>query len=183
MCRGGRRQAEGERGVLRVGAANPAFEETGEHGQQRKWVPWSQGWMQTSLWDNRTVLLHLSKKASDVIYDVVRTTIVRNFYFLSLVCCCSDSQNIDAHSAGLSPGGSMVKNLPASSGDLRAMGLTPGSGRSPREGNGNPLQYSCLENAMERGAWRATVHKVAKSCKAWTCLKKQNKYTYKFTYF
>ena len=51
-------------------------------------------------------------------------------------------------------------NPPASSGDA---GLIPGSGRSPGEGNGNPLQYSCLENAMERGAWWATVHGVTKS--------------------
>ena len=46
-------------------------------------------------------------------------------------------------------------------------GLIPGSGRSPGEGNGNPFQYSCLENPMDRGAWQATVHRVAKS---WTQL-------------
>ena len=50
----------------------------------------------------------------------------------------------------------MVKNLPASAGDIRDTGLTPGSGRSSGEGNGNLLQYSCLENSMDRGAWRAT---------------------------
>ena len=60
----------------------------------------------------------------------------------------------------LFPGGSVVKNLPAMAGDT---GLIPGLGRSPGEGNGNPLQYSCLENPMGRGAWRATVHRVAKS--------------------
>ena len=54
----------------------------------------------------------------------------------------------------------MVKNVPANAGD---MGLIPGSGRSPGEGNGNPLQYSCLENLMDRGAWWATVHEVTKS--------------------
>ena len=54
----------------------------------------------------------------------------------------------------------MVKNPSASSGDL---GLIPGSGRSPDEGNGNPLQYSCLGNPMDRGAWWATVYGVAKS--------------------
>ena len=43
------------------------------------------------------------------------------------------------------------------------MGLTPGSERCPGEGNGNPLQYSCLENSMDKGAWQATVHGVAKS--------------------
>ena len=51
-----------------------------------------------------------------------------------------------------------VENLPAKEGDP---GLIPGSGRSPREGNGNPLQYSCLENSMDRGAWWATIHGVA----------------------
>ena len=59
--------------------------------------------------------------------------------------------------AGFS-GGSVVKNLPANAGDTRDVGSIPGSGRFPRGGNGNPLQYSCLENPMNRGAWRATVH-------------------------
>ena len=54
------------------------------------------------------------------------------------------------------PGGRVVKNLPANVGDARDMGLISGSGRSPGEGNGNPLQYSCLENPMHRGAWWAT---------------------------
>ena len=58
------------------------------------------------------------------------------------------------------PGGSVVKNPPANSGDV---GSVPGSGRSPGEGNGYPLQYSYLENPMDRGAWWATVHGVAKS--------------------
>ena len=57
----------------------------------------------------------------------------------------------------------MVKHLPVNAGDARDMGSIPGSGRSPGEGNGNPLQYSCLENPMDRGAWWATVHGVAKS--------------------
>ena len=57
-------------------------------------------------------------------------------------------------------GGSVVKNLTASA---RDMGSIPGSRRSPGEGNGNPLQFSCLGNPMDRGAWRATVHEVAKS--------------------
>ena len=58
------------------------------------------------------------------------------------------------------PGGSVVKNLPANAGDA---GLIPGSRRSPGEGNGDPLQYSWLENSMDRRAWWATVHRVAKS--------------------
>jgi len=56
-----------------------------------------------------------------------------------------------------------VKNLPAKSGDRRNVGLIPGSGRSPGERHGNPLQYSCLGNPMDREAWQATVHGVAKS--------------------
>ena len=48
-----------------------------------------------------------------------------------------------------------VKNPPANAGDIRDMGSVPGSGRSPRGGHGNPLHYSCLENPMDRGAWRA----------------------------
>ena len=54
----------------------------------------------------------------------------------------------------------MVKNLPASAADARDVGLIPGSGISPAGGNGKPLQYSCLENPMDRGAWWATVHGV-----------------------
>ena len=56
----------------------------------------------------------------------------------------------------------MVKNLPSDAGDLRNMDSTPELGRSPEEGQSNPLQYSCLENLMERGAWRAIVHGVAR---------------------
>ena len=57
------------------------------------------------------------------------------------------------------PGGPVVKNLPANAGDV---GSVPGSGRSPGEENGNPLQYSCLGNPMDRGAWQTTVHGIAK---------------------
>ena len=57
----------------------------------------------------------------------------------------------------------MVKNLPANAGDIRDVGLIPGSGRSLGGEHGNPLQYSCLENPMDGGAWQATVHEVAKS--------------------
>ena len=57
----------------------------------------------------------------------------------------------------------VVKNPPANAGDIRDVGLTPGSGRSPGIGNGNPPQYSYLENPMDRGAWRATVHRITQS--------------------
>ena len=64
----------------------------------------------------------------------------------------------------------MVKNPPANAGDS---GLIPGSGRCPREGNGNPLQYSCLGNPKDRGAWQATVHGVTESD-----MNLENKYTH-----
>ena len=57
----------------------------------------------------------------------------------------------------------VVKNTPANAGDARDMGLIPGSGRSPGGGHGNPLQCSCLENPMYRGAWQTTVYRVSKS--------------------
>ena len=65
-------------------------------------------------------------------------------------------------------GGTVVKNWPASAGDGRGIGLIPGLGRSPGEGTGNPLQYSCLENPRDGGAWWADVYGVAQS---WTRLK------------
>ena len=57
------------------------------------------------------------------------------------------------------PRGSAEKNPPANAGDT---GSIPGSERCPEEGNGNPLQYSCLENSMDRGAWQGTIHRVTK---------------------
>ena len=56
----------------------------------------------------------------------------------------------------------MIKNMPSNAGDIRDVNLTPGSERSPREGNDNPLCYSCLENSVDRGAWWAAVHGVTK---------------------
>ena len=57
----------------------------------------------------------------------------------------------------------VIKNLPALQGNVRDMGSIPGSGRSPGGGHDNPLQYSCLDNPVDRGVWWATVHGVAKS--------------------
>ena len=57
----------------------------------------------------------------------------------------------------------VVKNLPANAGDMKDAGLIPELGRSPGEGHSNPLQYSCLENPVDRGAWRAMIHRVTKS--------------------
>ena len=64
-----------------------------------------------------------------------------------------------------SPGDSVVKNLSANAGAAGDSGLIPELERSPGGGNGNSLQYSCLENPMDRGAWQATVHRVTKSQK------------------
>ena len=72
----------------------------------------------------------------------------------------------------------VVKNPPTNVGDIRDVGSIPGMGRSPRKGNGNPLQYYFLGNSMDRGAWRATVCRVRKS---WTRLKQLSMYT--GTYF
>ena len=71
------------------------------------------------------------------------------------------------------PGGSVIKNPPANAGNT---GSIPGSGGSPGEGNSNPLQYSYLENLMDRGDWRAIVHGVAKS---WTQLNQLRTHTRK----
>ena len=60
------------------------------------------------------------------------------------------------------PGGSVLENPPANAGDIGDAGLIPGLGRSLEEGNGNLFQYSCLENSMDREAWKATVHGVTK---------------------
>ena len=57
----------------------------------------------------------------------------------------------------------MIKNPPANAGDVKDTGSVPGSGRFPGGGHGNPLQYFCLETPMDRGAWWATVHRVAQS--------------------
>ena len=57
----------------------------------------------------------------------------------------------------------MVKNLPANAGDVRDVGSIPGTGRSPGEGDGNPFQYSCLGNSMDREAWQTTIHGVTNS--------------------
>ena len=60
----------------------------------------------------------------------------------------------------------VVKNPPTNTEDIRDMGLIPGLGRSPEVGHGNPLQHSCLENAVDRGAWQSTVHRITELDKA-----------------
>ena len=72
----------------------------------------------------------------------------------------------------------VVKNLLANAGDARDTGLIPGSGRSSGEGNGNPLQYPCLENSMDRGAWWATVLGVTKELDTADQMNKNNNLIY-----
>ena len=78
------------------------------------------------------------------------------WYRSSTVCC--PPRLIEASQVVL-----VVKNLPANARGVRDTGLIPGSGRSPGGGHGNPLQYSCLENSLDRGAWWATVRRIAQS--------------------
>ena len=82
---------------------------------------------------------------------------LRHFLLISLRLTLAD---LILSALPIFPGGSEVKVSACNTGDL---GLIPGSGRSLGEGNGNPFQYSCLDNPMDRGAWWATVHGVAKS--------------------
>ena len=75
---------------------------------------------------------------------------------------------------GASQAALVIKNPHASAGDIREVGSVPRSGRSPGGWHGNPVRYSCLENPMDRGAWRATVHRVEQS---WTLLKQLSMHT------
>ena len=72
----------------------------------------------------------------------------------------------------------MVKNPPGSAGNIREVGLILESGKSPGEGNGNPLQYSCLENPMDKGAWQATVHQVTQNQTQLLLTKQQQQHMY-----
>ena len=80
--------------------------------------------------------------------------------------CGCQGEGVGVMKSELHTGASLVelavKNPSANAGDVRDVGLIPGSGRSPGRGHGNPLEYSCLENPMDRGAWWATVHGVSK---------------------
>ena len=96
-------------------------------------------------------------------FSFIKNSLSCLFFFFSL-----SRLDTDIRTLGF-PGGSVVKNLPAYAGEA---GSIPESGRSPRKGNGNSSQYSCLGNPMDRGVWQATVHGVAGS---WTVL--SNKYT------
>ena len=90
----------------------------------------------------------------------------RAWKLLRIMSICMELGVHGARSSQVVP---VVKNPPANTGDVRDTSSIPGSGRSPGRGNGNPVQYSCLENPTNRGAWRDTAHVVAKS---WTWLKR-----------
>ena len=81
----------------------------------------------------------------------------------TLVCYWRLVKLAALHLGGASQVVLVAKNPPANAGDIRDSGSIPGCGRSPGEGHGNPLQYSCLENPMDRRAWQAAVHRVTKS--------------------
>ena len=82
-----------------------------------------------------------------------------NYVEASLICWFGGMR----HGIKIISGGTVVKNLPSKAGDTGDAVLMPGLGRSPGEGTGNSLQYPCLGNPMDRGAWGATVHGVTKS--------------------
>ena len=90
---------------------------------------------------------------------------LQNYHFFSVVRTIKiwSVTKFEIYNAVLWTGGSVVKNPPANAGDPRDANLIPGSGRSPGEGNSNPLQYSCLGNPTYRGTWQGTVHGVTKS--------------------
>ena len=87
----------------------------------------------------------------------------KNYVFIWLHCCSMLDLSSVACGIWACQVALVVKSLPANAGDIRDMGSIPGSGRSPGGGHGNLLQYSCLENPMDRGTWRDTIHSVTKS--------------------
>ena len=102
------------------------------------------------------------------------TVIILTIYTYIKSFCCKPKVNTALYvSYRASQEALVVKNPPASAGDIRDTDLIPGSGRSPGRGHGNPLKYSCLENPMDRGAWKAAVHGVTKN---WTPLKRLSKH-------
>ena len=129
---------------MRMGSVKGRFK---KH-RVKTWLP-DRGWPSmhrnhTSSWDNGFEVSYFSKKNYVSLFG-------------GLLPPVSQSTRLPSQVA------QEVKNLPANAGDARDVGSIPGLGRSPGEGIGNPLQYSCLDNPMDKGAWQATVHGVAKS--------------------
>ena len=112
---------------------------------------------------NWFTLQYSRHEQSVVNYTPVKLIVIKNLFLYRDHCpyFLKSSKNIASVFCILGfSGDSAVQNLPTNAGDV---GLIPGSGRSPGEGNGNPLQYSCLENPMDRGAWWAILHGVRES--------------------
>ena len=103
---------------------------------------------------NTTERLHFTSLMKSQDADYPSYQLSRSMTFDAKVVTTEQNSCLFVSCSGL-PGGSVIKNPPAHAGDLSSI---PGSGKSPGESNGNPLQYSCLENPMKRGAWWATVH-------------------------
>ena len=95
--------------------------------------------------------------------EALQTEAIKLFKVKLYVALSIKKKNLKVTFARASQMVLVVKNLPANAGDARDTGSILGLGRTPGEGHGSPLQYSCLKNPMERGAWRATIHGVAKS--------------------
>ena len=120
-------------------------------------VPVSQCGGDLALWTPLT-------KVSTIYWTSVMHQIVSDMAWLMWSSQLPQREILLSHfTVGGFPGGATVKSLPANAGDTRDVRSIPGSGRMPGVGNGNPLQYSCLENSMDRGAWRAVAHGVAES--------------------
>ena len=128
-------------------------------------------YLQTSYLQIDSILLFvfLLKDGREYIYIYITFWYSFNFFVIWRLAAVSWHINFRTSKARASQVVLVVKKLPANAGDLRVTGLIPGLGRSPGGGHGNPFQYSCLENPMDREAWWATVPGVAKS---WTWLKR-----------
>ena len=129
-----------------------------------------------------TTSFHVSTSSSTLSLNYLPTQPLihpsTHLYFHSSIHLCNNDQLSGYHTLGNEPGASKAKvglprrhppgkNLPTSAGSARDARSIPGSGRSPGGGNGNPIQHSCLENPMDRGAWQATVHGIPK--RDWAC--------------
>ncbi|XDA77447.1 hypothetical protein R6Z07F_007581 [Ovis aries] len=129
------------------------------------WWRYSGSWIQTELGSSPVPVLVYSRKFCDTSSESPELFLrSRNTNTVStLESCSEDGMKKMSVTCTDFPGGSLVKNPPSNAGDARVTDLIPGSGRSPGEGNDNPLSYSCLENSMGRGAWQTTVHGIVKS--------------------
>ena len=112
-------------------------------------------------WENGEIFLQWEKCKEAMVKTWPSVTdLFLRCVFSIFMCTCKSQRGFPGGTSG-----KVVKNLPVNAGDLRDAGSIPGSGRSPGGGHGNPLQYSGMENSMDREAWQAIVHRVSKS---WT---------------